>query len=62
MAEAQFYSTYAFFFVGMAMLNTVYLIASLRTNVAFFGIFLLLVPACECPLRHAVSIHYDGPC
>jgi len=48
MTSPQFYATYAFFFVGMTMLNTVYMIASLRTNVAFLGIFVLLVPACGC--------------
>jgi hypothetical protein len=54
MTSPQFYATYAFFFVGMTMLNTVYMIASLRTNVAFLGIFVLLVPACEHPPEYGM--------
>lgn len=49
MGEPQFYSTFAYFFICMAILNSTYLVASVRTNVAFFSIFLMLVPSCECP-------------
>lgn len=43
-----FMSTFAFFQVYMAVLCFVYLIVSLRTNICFFMIFLLLVPAFGC--------------
>jgi len=38
-----FHSSFAFFFVAMAMMCFIYLICSLRTNVPFFLIFLTLV-------------------
>jgi uncharacterized protein len=47
-ADPVFMATFAFFNLWMAVLCFVYLICSLRTNVVFFGIFLLLVPAFGC--------------
>lgn len=45
--EAQFFATFSFFLVAMAILCTVFALASIRTNVVFFSIFLLLVPTCK---------------
>lgn len=42
-----FHSTFAFFLVAMTLLATVYCIASVRTNIAFFLIFLSLIPCCK---------------
>lgn len=47
-ADPTFQSTFAFFQVYMAVLCFVYLIVSVRTNIVFFVIFLLLVPAFSC--------------
>lgn len=47
-ADPVFASTFAFFQVYMACLCFVYLIISIRTNIIFFLIFLLLVPAFGC--------------
>jgi len=47
-ADPTFMSSFAFFQVYMALLCTVYLIVSLRTNIIFFLIFLLLIPAFGC--------------
>jgi succinate-acetate transporter protein len=47
LSEAQFYSTFSFFLIAMAILCFVFLIASIRTNIIFFFIFLLLVPCCK---------------
>jgi hypothetical protein len=44
-SQPQFFATYAFFLLSMGLLCLVYLIASLRTNLVFFLIFLLIVPA-----------------
>jgi succinate-acetate transporter protein len=43
-----FASTFAYFQLYMSLLCFVFLICSLRTNVVFFSIFLLLVPAFGC--------------
>ncbi|KAF2188745.1 hypothetical protein K469DRAFT_86076 [Zopfia rhizophila CBS 207.26] len=43
-----FRSSFAFFFIAMAMMCFVYLICSLRTNIVFFMIFLTLVIAFCC--------------
>ncbi|KAF4457666.1 hypothetical protein F53441_426 [Fusarium austroafricanum] len=48
LSQPQFYSTFAFFLVAMAILCTIYSIASIRTNVALFSILLLLVPCFSC--------------
>ena len=42
-----FHSTFAFFLVAMTLLATIYCIASVRTNIAFFLIFLSLIPCCK---------------
>ena len=47
-AQPMFLATYAYFLLYMAILCLVYLICSVRTNIAFFLIFLLLVPAFCC--------------
>ena len=44
-ADPTFMSTFAFFQVYMGVLCFIYCIISIRTNVIFFLIFLLLVPA-----------------
>ena len=51
-----FYATFAFFLVAMDLLCTVYCIAAIRTNVAFFLIFLALIPCCESHSRHLYSL------
>jgi succinate-acetate transporter protein len=43
-----FAATFAYFQLYMGMLCFIYLICSLRTNIVFFMIFLLLVPAFGC--------------
>lgn len=47
-ADPVFMSTFAFFQVYMGVLCFVYMIVSLRTNIIFFLIFLLLVPSFAC--------------
>ncbi|KAK0383850.1 hypothetical protein NLU13_9761 [Sarocladium strictum] len=54
LAQPQFYSTFSFFLVAMAMVCVVFMVASLRTNIFFFLMFALLV-ACRKrspPLTH----------
>jgi len=46
--DPTFMSSFAFFQVYMGVLCTVYLVISLRTNIIFFLIFLLLIPAFGC--------------
>lgn len=46
--DPTFMTSFAFFLLWMAFLCLVYLICSLRTNIVFFMIFLLLVPAFCC--------------
>ncbi|KAK5071074.1 hypothetical protein LTS08_000292 [Lithohypha guttulata] len=47
-ADPVFQSSFAFFQVYMGVLCFIYLIISVRTNIVFFLIFLLLVPAFGC--------------
>lgn len=47
-ANPEFMSTFAFFQVYMGVLCFVYMVVALRTNIIFFLIFLLLVPAFGC--------------
>lgn len=47
-ADPTFMSTFAFFQVYMGVLCFVYMIVALRTNIIFFLIFMLLVPAFGC--------------
>ena len=47
-ADPTFQSSFAFFQVYMGLLCFVYMIISLRTNLVFFLIFLLLVPSFGC--------------
>jgi len=47
-ADPVFMSSFAFFQVYMGVLCTVYCIISVRTNLVFFLIFLLLIPAFGC--------------
>ncbi|KAJ4256110.1 hypothetical protein NW762_009186 [Fusarium torreyae] len=56
LVEPQFYATFSFFLVAMAILCAVYAVASIRTNVAFLVVFVLLVVCCKCmyhPVRSA---------
>lgn len=48
--EPQFYATFSFFLVAMTILCAIFTVASIRTNVVFFAILLLLVPTCKCHL------------
>src|SRR5271163_2719350 len=43
-----FAATFAYFMLYMGLMCFVFLICSLRTNIVFFAIFLLLVPAFSC--------------
>lgn len=43
----QFYATFSFLLVAMTILCAVFTVASIRTNVVFFGILFLLVPTCK---------------
>jgi len=45
---AAYYASFAFYFLFMGFLCLIYLVCSIRTNVAFFMIFLSLVPAFGC--------------
>ena len=47
LAQPQFFATFAFFLVAMAVLCFVLAVASLRTNVVLLGILTLLAPTCE---------------
>jgi len=46
--EPQFYATFSFFLVAMTILCAVFTVASIRTNMIFFAILLLLVPTFGC--------------
>lgn len=48
LSEPAFYATFSFFLVAMAILCSVYSIASIRTNIALFTILVLLIPCCKC--------------
>ncbi|OQV07602.1 hypothetical protein CLAIMM_12009 [Cladophialophora immunda] len=48
LSEPAFFATFGFFLVAMTLLVTVFCIASLRTNVVFFTIFLTLIPCFAC--------------
>ncbi|KAF7562244.1 hypothetical protein G7046_g1899 [Stylonectria norvegica] len=48
LTEGQFYATFSFFLVSMTILCTIFCIASIRTNIVFFTIFLLLIPTFGC--------------
>ncbi|KAF7507442.1 hypothetical protein GJ744_010501 [Endocarpon pusillum] len=47
-ADPGFLATFAFFFLWIGFMCFIYLICSLRTNIIFFMIFLLLVPTFCC--------------
>lgn len=46
--DPEFLASFGFFLVYMGVLCFIYLIASMRTNLVFFLIFLLLVPTFAC--------------
>lgn len=46
--EPQFYATFSFFLISMALLCAVFAVASIRTNVVLFSILALLVPTFGC--------------
>jgi succinate-acetate transporter protein len=48
LSSPTFYASFGFFFLAMALMCFVYLICSIRTNVAFFIIFLTLTIAFSC--------------
>ncbi|KAF5701911.1 GPR1 [Fusarium mundagurra] len=48
LTQPQFFATFSFFLVAMAILCTFYTIAAVRTNIALFTILLLLVPCFSC--------------
>ncbi|KAK7430709.1 hypothetical protein QQZ08_002753 [Neonectria magnoliae] len=48
LSQEQFFATFAFFLISMAMLCTVLAIASIRTNIFLFTILLLLIPTFGC--------------
>ncbi|KAI1071588.1 hypothetical protein LB507_005007 [Fusarium sp. FIESC RH6] len=48
LSEPAFYATFSFFLVAMAILCSVYSIASIRTNIALFTILVLLIPCFGC--------------
>ncbi|KAJ9640832.1 hypothetical protein H2204_003121 [Knufia peltigerae] len=48
LTQPAFFATFSFFLVAMALLCCVYCVASLRTNVVFFLIFLTLIPTFGC--------------
>ncbi|KAH7185096.1 uncharacterized protein B0J16DRAFT_124507 [Fusarium flagelliforme] len=48
LSEPAFYATFSFFLVAMAILCSVYSIASIRTNIALFTVLVLLVPCFGC--------------
>ncbi|KAH7129761.1 GPR1/FUN34/yaaH family-domain-containing protein [Dactylonectria estremocensis] len=48
LTSPQFQASFAFFLMWMGVLCTVFLIASIRTNIVFFVIFLIVIPAFEC--------------
>ncbi|KAH6686449.1 GPR1/FUN34/yaaH family-domain-containing protein [Plectosphaerella plurivora] len=69
--EPQFYATFSFFLVAMAILCAVFMVASVRTNIVFFLIFVLLVPCFGClsgsffavakgASSHAVTLQHVG--
>ena len=45
--EPQFYATFSFFLVAMAILCAIFTVAGIRTNIVLFVIFLVLVPTCK---------------
>lgn len=47
LSEPSFYASFSFFLVAMAILCSVYCVASIRTNIALFLIFALLIPCCK---------------
>jgi len=49
--EPQFFATFAFSLVAMAIVSTFFTIAGLRTNVVLFVSLALLVPTCKSSAR-----------
>lgn len=43
----QFYNTFGFYIVAMDVICTILCIASIRTNVCFFVMFLMIIPDCK---------------
>jgi hypothetical protein len=61
LSEPAFYATFSFFLVAMAILCSVYSIASIRTNIALFTVLVLLVPCCKYTLSPSLA-STDVPC
>ncbi|KAF4439558.1 hypothetical protein F53441_12544 [Fusarium austroafricanum] len=47
LTEPQFFATFAMWLIAMAIMCTVFAIASVRTNVILFTILIILVPCCS---------------
>jgi succinate-acetate transporter protein len=45
LATPAFLNSYAYFFIAMGMMNLLYMILALRTNIVFVGIFAMLIAA-----------------
>ncbi|KAG0647504.1 hypothetical protein D0Z07_6692 [Hyphodiscus hymeniophilus] len=60
--QAEFYSSFGFFFMVMSLLTFFYVVASLRTNVVFFLVFLfidlafLMLTACYWTLAQGMTV------
>ncbi|KAF4448981.1 hypothetical protein F53441_7631 [Fusarium austroafricanum] len=48
LSEPQFYATFSFFLISMAILCAIFAIASIRTNIVLFVILVILVPCFSC--------------
>ncbi|KAH8173801.1 hypothetical protein LIA77_05220 [Sarocladium implicatum] len=46
--QPQFFATFSFFLIGMAILCFVFMLAAVRTNIVFFLIFMFLIPTFGC--------------
>ncbi|KAF5010212.1 hypothetical protein FDECE_3624 [Fusarium decemcellulare] len=61
LTQPQFFATFSMLLVSMAILCTVFTIASIRTNVVFFLIFILLVPCFGCLSASFFAVANAGP-
>ncbi|KAH6962085.1 GPR1/FUN34/yaaH family-domain-containing protein [Ilyonectria sp. MPI-CAGE-AT-0026] len=59
LSEQQFYATFSFFLVSMTILCAIFMVASIRTNVVLFTIFLLLIPTFGCLSASFFAVSHD---
>ncbi|KAH7133749.1 GPR1/FUN34/yaaH family-domain-containing protein [Dactylonectria macrodidyma] len=59
--EPAFFATFAFLLIAMALVCAFFAIASIRTNIAFFSILVLLVPAFACLSAWFFAISKGSP-